>query len=1226
MKLEKLTLQGFKSFRDRTTIFFDNGVTGIVGPNGCGKSNIVDALFWVMGEQSAKHLRGDKMSDLIFNGTDKYSAASFAEVTLTLLNTHHKHIHIGQKVVQPEEIELSRKLYRNGETEYRINGMPARLKDIQEVFMDTGAGAKSYSVIAQGEIDRLVRAKPEDRRVMIDEVAGITKFKMRRKESLKKMEQTQQNLDRLSDLQKEVQKHLKDLEHQAGKAKRAKHLREKVQHHSLIVSSHKEHDYLEKFFSLKEKFISNVEAIENLKRENTSVEMTMEDEQLQKIELMEKVEAAQVDLTQVGKQLAGKEEEVRFAEKTLVEKRKHILERQDECEQVDTEVLERNERLQEVNDQLNDLLASNIESEDFTQLEQEVEQKKNEMMSMESSKNELSSQKQQAFYALQSVESSVYKHQSKLEQISSDLQEITQEIDLLEVQTGAFADENQGKRELLKSLEKKVADYKESKEVVANEIKEFAKKIETERLTIQLKRDAVVSLETKIQSLSEINDTNISKMGSIKFLQEEKNRSNNFTQIGKLVDADVKYSTAVQKTLNTFAECLIVNNTTGQAEILNWVTKNSENMDWCMPTDIFATMESSEVEVFKNEFIHLYDVARISNEKFEKLATYLFQNKWVSEGKTLEEVLKIAEGKKFSSIVDIEGKFFIYYKDGLLIVDCSFGDETSDTGMIERSIKIKEFEQQLVLEKKQLDVAQNTLMHLEQEKSAKENNLQNINEALEKSSEQFIAIRSEIQAQENGLQLGATRLEVLRNKKSDLSHQRLELLEGDDDIQNQKEAAQNLLDEIDVKLKDIDSKYLGIKKDYEQIREQYIQKKSLLQTRDIQEKSLKGQIADTELQISNLQAKKEHYLDLITKYENEITELEESLVINKQAISELLSNFKDLEELVSNLKESLDQVLEKVQDREKVIKENSKEITRLEKETMEAKLKCDQILEEEELLVRNTFEVYRVNLRSVILKFLNISLDDAQALRPLESMMTIESAEGPITLQAVEYEFEKKFPAQVKESQEKARRYNSELNSIGEINWTADEEFEKQKVRYNFLCEQEAELKTSLEDLTSAISLIDQKSILRFKMAYEEINDKFSKVFPIIFGGGSANLQLTSSPEDPECGVEIIAQPPGKKMQNINLMSGGEKALTAVSLIFSIFLIKPSPFCLLDEVDAPLDDANVGRFNELLREMSSQSQFILITHNKKTMELNDTLYGITMQEPGVSKALSVQLH
>lgn len=1224
MKLEKLSLQGFKSFRDRTTIFFDNGVTGIVGPNGCGKSNIVDALFWVMGEQSAKHLRGDKMSDLIFNGTDKYSAASFAEVTLTLLNTNHKHIHIGQKVVQPEEIELSRKLYRNGETEYRINGMPARLKDIQEVFMDTGAGAKSYSVIAQGEIDRLVRAKPEDRRVMIDEVAGITKFKMRRKESLKKMEQTQQNLNRLSDLQMEVQKHLKELEHQAGKAKRAKLLREKVHHHSLVVSSHKEHDYLEKFFALREKFSENVEAIENLKRENTSVEMTMEDEQLQKLELMEKVEAAQVDLTQVGKQLAGKEEEVRFAEKSLVEKKKHIDLRQEECEQVDIEVLERNERLSVVKEQLKDLLANDIESEDFSQLEQEVELKKNELQAIDQSKNELSQQKQQAFYALQTVESSVYKHQTKLEQLSSDLQEITQEIDLLEVQTGAFADETHGKRELLKSFEKKVADYKESKEVISNEIKELIRKIESERAIIQSKRDIVVSLETKIQSLGEVNDTNVSKLGPQKFFQEDKNRIDSFSQIGKLVDADIKYSAAIQKTLADFAECMVLSNNGKKEELLSWISKKQENMDWCI--EAHQSISSSSYDDLSSSFLALSSVAKISDTNYLALAQPLFAHRWISENKTLDEVLSAVEGKSFVSIVDLAGKFLVYVKDGLLVADCSYDNSISDSGMIERSIKIKEYEQSLISEKQQLHAAQDKLQHWEQEKLAKETNAHNITEALEKSSEQFIAIRSEIQAQDNGLQIGASRLEVLRNKKTDLSHQRLEMLEGDDEIQNQKEAAENLVQEVDAKLKDIEVAVVKCRNDYEVIRDQFLQKKTLLQTRDIQEKNLKSQIADTELQITNLETKKEHYGDLIAKYEEEIAQLEESFVANKAEISEMLSTFKDLEELVSSLKESLDQVLEKVQDREKVIKENSREISRLEKETMEARLKCDQILEEEELLVRNTFEVYRVNLRTVLLSYLQIAETEAVALRPIDSMMTIESAEGPITLQAVEYLFEKKFPAQVKESQEKARRYNSELNAIGEINWTADEEFEKQKVRYNFLCEQEAELKKSLEDLNTAIMLIDQKSLLRFKMAYEEINDKFSKVFPIIFGGGSANLQLTTSPEDPECGVEIIAQPPGKKMQNINLMSGGEKALTAVSLIFSIFLIKPSPFCLLDEVDAPLDDANVGRFNELLREMSTQSQFILITHNKKTMELNDTLYGITMQEPGVSKALSVQLH
>jgi chromosome segregation protein len=238
----------------------------------------------------------------------------------------------------------------------------------------------------------------------------------------------------------------------------------------------------------------------------------------------------------------------------------------------------------------------------------------------------------------------------------------------------------------------------------------------------------------------------------------------------------------------------------------------------------------------------------------------------------------------------------------------------------------------------------------------------------------------------------------------------------------------------------------------------------------------------------------------------------------------------------------------------------------------------------------------------------------------------METEDGPVTLEAIDYEFEKRFPGQVKEAKDKFKEYRTEFNRLGEINWQAIEDYDRQKLRHDFLKVQEEELKKSLNDLQIAIQHIDEKSKERFKDAFTEVNERFSKVFPIIFGGGSAKLEVTGDLDSTECGVDIIAQPPGKKMQSITLMSGGEKAMTAVSLIFSIFLVKPSPFCLLDEVDAPLDDANVGRFNELLREMSSESQFILITHNKKTMELNDTLYGVTMQEPGVSKAVSVQLH
>lgn len=281
---------------------------------------------------------------------------------------------------------------------------------------------------------------------------------------------------------------------------------------------------------------------------------------------------------------------------------------------------------------------------------------------------------------------------------------------------------------------------------------------------------------------------------------------------------------------------------------------------------------------------------------------------------------------------------------------------------------------------------------------------------------------------------------------------------------------------------------------------------------------------------------------------------------------------------------------------------------------------------DEEQVVRNTFEKYHINLRKELGRFLEYTEDEFNELNDISNLFTMETENGSEEIIELPYEFNRRYGQDLKECELKYRQYSQQLNRIGEINWQAIEEYDRQKLRYDFLRQQEVELKQSLEDLELAISHIDEKSKIRFKTAFEEVSSRFQRVFPIIFGGGNALLKITGDINDAECGVDIIAQPPGKKMQNINLMSGGEKALTAVSLIFSIFLVKPSPFCLLDEVDAPLDDANVGRFNELLREMSYDSQFILITHNKKTMELNDTLYGVTMQEPGVSKAISVQLH
>ena len=312
-------------------------------------------------------------------------------------------------------------------------------------------------------------------------------------------------------------------------------------------------------------------------------------------------------------------------------------------------------------------------------------------------------------------------------------------------------------------------------------------------------------------------------------------------------------------------------------------------------------------------------------------------------------------------------------------------------------------------------------------------------------------------------------------------------------------------------------------------------------------------------------------------------------------------------------------------DREERVKKLSKDINNSERNSVEKTVKLEQIRVDEEQLTRNIFEKYQVRFKRRDIRILRTSKVDLEGLIDLESMYSIEGEHGYVKLDVQEYKFNRRFGNDLKDVSQRLRSQRHSFSALGEINWQAIEDYDRQKLRFDFLVEQEVELRASLEDLTTAIDKIDTKSKERFKLAFEEVNAKFTQVFPIIFGGGEARLELKGTLEDVDAGVDIIAKPPGKKMQNINLMSGGEKAMTAVSLIFSVFLVKPSPFCLLDEVDAPLDDANVGRFSELLKEMSKDSQFIFITHNKKTMELNDTLYGVTMQEPGVSKALSVQL-
>ncbi len=1225
MRLNRLIIQGFKSFKDKTVIIFDEGITGIVGPNGCGKSNIVDALFWVMGEQSAKHLRGTSMKDLIFAGSSKYTPASFAEVTLVLDNVNGKHIHISGAVSKPAEIHLTRKLYRNGETEYRINGEPARLKDIHEVFMDTGAGAKSYSIIAQGEINKLVQAKPEERRVMIEEVAGITKFKLRKKESLKKIEQTQSNLIRLEDLQNEIYKNLKNLERQAEKAEKARTLRERIKKYELIVESHREHDYLQDFTNASSMLASRETEHENLTLRKSQLDLLLEDEKIQKIDMMERIDVAQDDFNDHSKELAAAEERVKHLKKSLIDKEKQIERAQKENEELNLDIEKRSERLEALTAQLQDLESNNYEQMDFSNLEEKVELLKSQMFDLEEELGEKRRELNASKEKLQALDNEAFKNSSKLEEFSRLLQDLTAEIETLEKTTSNFTDDLMKDRATVKSSGAKVEEFKAAMPLLKEEVDQLQSELKTNDAKYrELSRD-VIQLESKRQSLIEINNSAEGRRaGAVELVQKVDDGS--LEVLGKLIECDPEYAVAVEQLIGESLD--VVLSTQGKEAFANLMNEFESTVDVLWPQDGIISSESIgrlETQGCQN-MKALVDIVRINNQDYAAKLSKILNGFFVVENLTTELASKINPDIQFKGLVSKDGKVLIKKVGNSVLYGVRNDSASEAQGIVQRNNLIQEMGVELETKQSELAIVETTIMQIETTLAEKKTLLEEKTKEFNEVNTLYAATKAALESKESNQSSNSSRLQILQNRKSETSRTRLELLESDEKLINNKEDLDGKVQEFSSEVADLESRYQELKITFENERDEMMELKVKAQSYQQQLTSLKSQIEDVNAQIDRYREKQEANTELLENFNTEIenAQLEaENVEASNRDLAEVLS---EKESFLNLLKDQIAQVLLSMQEKESELKEINNRLNKIEKENVELELRTTQIIQEEELLVKDIFERYKVDLRSVMMKHLEISSEQITDLKDLSAMYVMETEDGTKEIEAVDYEFEKRFPGQIKEAKEKFRDYKTEFNRLGEINWAAIEEYDRQKLRYDFLKTQEEELKRSLTDLQTAITHIDEKSKERFKEAFFEVNERFSKVFPIIFGGGEAKLEVTGDLDSIECGVDIIAKPPGKKMQSITLMSGGEKAMTAVSLIFSIFLVKPSPFCLLDEVDAPLDDANVGRFNELLREMSSESQFILITHNKKTMELNDTLYGVTMQEPGVSKAVSVQLH
>ncbi len=1228
MKLNRLIVHGFKSFKDRTTIHFDTGITGIVGPNGCGKSNIVDALFWVMGEQSAKHLRGSSMQDLIFAGSEKHTPANWAEVTLVLGNDTGKPIHIGNKVVTPTEIQLTRKIYKNGETEYRINSIPCRLKDIQEVFMDTGSGAKSYSIIAQGEINRLVQSKPEDRRMIVEDVAGITKFKFRRKESVRKIEQAESNLNRLQDLKEEIGKNLKSLRKQSEKAERAKSLREKIIRYDLRVNSHREYDHLRILRDSYQNLNNLRPAIEANNLEKNKIEIDLQEERIIKTEQSQEIETFQEAINLASRKLAASEERLSYTKKNLKEKRDLVNSSQEMIEGLKDELLERQEKLDGLTVQLEELKKINLENENLEDIELELEKLSEEIKEKQEARNVLEKEISVRREELIHTENDIFKNKSRIEEYAHGLQDLGEAIDALEKEFSDSSSCINDEREAMNSARENLEVLKLKQEKIVGEVEVLEKQNqELDQLVRNKFRDVIIK-ESKLKSLEELNESAEYLESSVKdFLKADDKGS--FKVLGTIINCDEKYLRPIETLfVEQFNSLTCVDTDNNFSNLLGEWTQNFNKGK----IDIISGM--SEVFTTSTEIIERLEVAGLSDitpienvvgiDGDQKIKE-MFKGYYIVSGLTAENCKQISNNIGFAGIISDDGNFCIKRNAGCKTITISGKDDYSH-GVVHRNHLIKQLKEELVDLTQELQVQEQKLEKTKIDFDEIKEQHKTVNTEKMNAEAQFLASKTIFETNQKNSELSSNRLKNLTVRREELSKLRLEQLEEQEALQKSKE-------DLDTIVKNSMESFAVIQDELAPIEKRHRENNEILITKRIENEnyeknfnSLTQQISDNQDQNDRTNHRILSTSETIDEFNQEIEELSTSVTELEVSNLEDVRYLKDKSKEIKQMKRQLDELLNKMHGRENRVRKLSNEINKAEKYIITNEMKIEQVKVDEDQTVRDTFEKYQVDLRKVIKNYMDLDESLLNMLSDISSIYVMETESGPKEIKQEEYEFKLKSNHEIKESKERLRYNKTELLKLGEINWQAIHDYDDQKVRFNFLQEQEDELKQSLRDLNLAIDHIDKKSKIRFKEAFEQINFKFQKIFPIIFGGGEASLKLMGSFEDHNAGVDIVAMPPGKKMQHLNLMSGGEKALTALSLIFSVFLVKPAPFCLLDEVDAPLDDVNVGRFNDLLREMCNESQFVLITHNKKTMELNDMLYGITMQEPGVSSAVSVQYH
>ena len=1164
MRLSKIKIAGFKSFVDPTTIDLRSNLTGIVGPNGCGKSNVIDAVRWVMGESSAKHLRGASMDDVIFNGSSSRKPIGQASIELLFDNSDAT---LGGEYAEFSEIGIKRLISRDGQSKYFLNGTRCRRRDITDIFLGTGLGPRSYAIIEQGMISRLIEAKPEELRNTLEEVAGISKYKDRRRETERRIKNTRENLDRLSDLREELEKQLSHLDRQAKAAERFKSLKQDERKTNAELILLRLNQVQEDIITRQNIINENATTHQAQLAEQRSIENQIETQRAKHTEANDDFNQVQASFYQVGSEISRLEQTIQH-QKELAERH------QRELQQVDSEINAAMLHAEE------DRIQLQTATQQLQALQPNLESDKQKLETSNTKLNDAEKALaiwQQSWNLLQQKlaepAQQAQVERARMEQLENQLQQVASRLLKLNTEKGLFStdsheEELSKQQQLLAKTDKKSKQEQEQFDLCKQALQDQVENNKNTQQDLQNNRSELQSLNGKLSSLNVLQNASLGKdKNSIKLLQKWLSK-HDLDNVLTLADS-IRIESGWEKALETVLGDLLQSKQLDSFEQLKQLMADApslstsffinKNTNGSPPTDSLAA------KVIEPTSLHT-------------LLSNIFCAETIDDAINLQSKLSVGE--------------LIITREGILLgsnwLKTQARDKTNlHEGLLERKKDIELTQDKIKQLEDVVTQQENLLENGQQQRKEKEQQQSQLQLRLNELHREESQIQSVIYANENRIKQTESNQQRVLAEIIELELQQTNGQESHQGATKLRNKALSLLDSLETeknKLKDNDGVLLeGVstyKEQTSQILEVVQQTQLKIETFKATQTSAKQQLDRLDERLKLLEERKQGLIEQNNKAENDST------LDTKQQLEVQLEKRQEIDVELSSAREALQTIDTSVRELEQK---------------------------------RNHFEQQVEKFRSILE---NLKME-WQEVSVREQTFQEQLAETEFDADELKHSMDENIS--LHSHQNLLENIQRKVSRLGAINLAAIDEFKTQSERKTYLDRQDEDLMEALETLETAIAKIDRDTRSRFKETFEKVNVRIQEMFPQLFGGGKAHLEMTGD-DLLTTGIAIMAQPPGKRISSIHLMSGGEKALTAVAMVFAIFELNPAPFCMLDEVDAPLDEANVGRFCQLVKKMSDRVQFIFITHNKTTMELAENLVGVTMREPGISRLVSVDVN